>query len=194
MKQSPEFDLQRPLQSATEIVKAIFLNPKGFYRGFSVEGSLREPAVFVLLVSAVAGVLRALVVFVLALILGELSPFTLGTTLVEVVLFVALSPLAVGVAAAVYLLSIRTFLGPVAKLREVYRMLAYAYGVMVLAWIPVVEAFVITYALMVLMLLGIRSVYRTSLMTATVTALVAYVPLMSLLIGLRVAVAALVAG
>ena len=102
-----------------------------------------------------------------------------------------LSPLAVGVVAAVYLLSIRTFVGKVGTFREVYRMAAYAFGAMILAWIPIVGAFAVTYALMVLMGVAVRTVYRTSLLTAVVTALVSFMPLGVALIWLRVTTAGL---
>jgi hypothetical protein len=187
---SPEFDPANPLSSAAEVIRAVFLRPQAFYRGFSAEGSVREPALFVLLVSAVTGVLSAAVTLTSSLIFGEVTLSILGFTLLQALIFILFSPVAVGAVAAVYLLSIRTFVGDVASLREVYRMAAYAYGVMVLAWVPLVYAFLVTYALMVLMGFGIRSIYRTSFMTAVVTALVGFVPTASVLILLRVVAAA----
>lgn len=183
---APEFDPSNPISSAAEVIKAVFLRPQAFYRGFSAEGPVREPVLFVLLVSAVTGVLSVAVSLASVLIFGEMTFFILGLTLLQALAFILLSPVAVGVVAAVYLLSIRTFVGNVSNLREVYRMAAYAYGVMILAWVPLVYAFLVTYALMVLMGFGIRSVYRTSFMTAVVTALVGFVPVASALILLRV--------
>ena len=55
-------------------------------------------------------------------------------------------------------------------------MSAYAYGAMILSWIPVVNALAFTYAAMILMMLGIQSVYRASFLTALVTTLVGFVP------------------
>ena len=70
-------------------------------------------------------------------------------------------------------------------------MAAYAFGAMILAWIPIVGAFAVTYALMVLMGVAVRTVYRTSLLTAVVTALVSFMPLGVALIWLRVTTAGL---
>lgn len=182
---APEFDLEKPVSSAAEVIKALFVRPRSFFRGFSAEGPVKEPTLFVLFVSAVTGVLSVVVALASNLIFGELTAFVLGLTLLQALIFVLLSPVAIVVVAAVYLLSIRTFVGKVSSLREVYRMAAYAYGVMILAWIPVVHAFMVTYALMVLMGFGIRSVYRTSFMTAVVTALVGFVPTATGLILLR---------
>ncbi|MDP8939870.1 MAG: YIP1 family protein [Actinomycetota bacterium] len=173
---SPEFSLDRPLPSAAEVIRAIFTSPQQFYRGFSAEGPVREPVYFVLLVGAVAGTLSAVVTLVFGMIFGEVTPSILGYTVLQAFLFCALSPAIVGVIAAAYLLSIRTFVGKVANFREVYRMAAYAYGAMIVAWIPAVYALAITYMLMVLMGFGIRSVYRTSFLTAVVTVLVGFVP------------------
>lgn len=183
---APEFRLHEPLGGGLAAVSAILRSPRNFYRNFPLEGPVKEPAVFVLLVSAVAGILRTVVSLVSVAVFGDLTLAVVGLTVLEALLFIVLSPAAVGIAAAVYLLSIRTFVGQQSNLREVYRMLAYAYGMMIFAWIPLVDAFVITYILMVLMGIGIRTVYRTTFLTALVTALVGYVPISTGLILLRV--------
>ncbi len=189
--QAPEFDLQRPLPSALAVIRAVLFSPKNFYLSFSPEGPVREPAVFVLLVGAVTGVLTAAVALLSNLIFGEVGAGEMGLTVVEAVVFALLSPPAVGVVAGVYLLSIRTFVGKVSSFREVYRMAAYASGALILAWIPIVGAFAVTYFLMVLMGIGVRFVYRTSLLTAVVTALVSFLPISVALIWLRVMTAGL---
>ena len=189
--EAPEFSLQRPLASALAAIRAVLFSPSRFYLNFPVEGPLREPAVFVLVVGAVAGFLAAAVAIVSNLIFGELSTGEVGVTVLEALLFALLSPLAVGVVAAVYLLSIRTFVGKVGTFREVYRLAAYAFGPMILAWVPIVGAFVVTYALMVLMGIAVRTVYRTSFLTAVVTALVGFLPISLALIWLRVTTAGL---
>jgi hypothetical protein len=70
-------------------------------------------------------------------------------------------------------------------------MAAYAFGALILAWIPLVGAFAVTYASMVLMGIAVRTVYRTSLLTAVVTVLVSFVPINLALIWLRVTTAGL---
>lgn len=188
---SPEFDPKRPVASAAAVLRGIFLSPRDFYLNFPVEGPLREPALFVLLVSAVSGVLSVVV----NLILGAI--FETDTNLLGVVVsnlaFVVFSPVAVGAAAGAYLLSVRTFVGPEGNFRQIYRMLAYAYGAMILFWIPLVNAFAFTYATMVLMLFGIMSVYRTSFLTGLITTLVGFVPVAVAFIYLLVAINGLVA-
>jgi hypothetical protein len=183
----PEFDLQRPLASTVTVIRTVLFSPRSFYLNFKVEGSLREPVVFVLLVGAVAGVLGAAVALASNLLLGDLDAGDIRSAVVDALLFAVLSPVGVGVVAGVYLLSIRTFVGKVSSFTEVYRMAAYSAAALVLAWIPVLGAFAVTYALMVLMGIGIKVVYRTSLMTAAVTALVGFVPVETALIWLTVA-------
>lgn len=189
--EAPEFDLQRPISSALAVLRTVLFSPRRFYLGFSPEGPLREPALFVLLIGAVAAALTAAVAIVSNLIVGELSAGEVGVTALEAVLFALLSPLAVGVVAAVYLLSIRTFVGKVGTFREVYRAAAYAFGALILAWVPIVGAFAVTYALMVLMGIAVRTVYRTSFLTAVVTVLVGFLPISLALIFLRVTTAGL---
>jgi hypothetical protein len=171
---SPEFDPERPVVSSAAVLRAISLAPKSFYLHFDTEGPLREPATFVLLVSAVSGFLSVVANVISATVFGT------GTNLLGVVAvnlaFVVLSPVLVGVAAGAYLLSVRAFVGPEGHFRGVYRMLAYAYGSMILFWVPIVYAFAFTYTAMILMGLGIRSVYRTSFLTTLVTTLVGFVP------------------
>ena len=157
------------------MLRAIFLGPKSFYLDFDAEGGLREPALFVLLISAVSGVLSVAANLV-AMVLGAASASLLGVAASNLA-FIMLSPALVGVAAGMYLLSVRTFIGSEGRFREVYRMLAYAYGAMILLPLPVLNAFAFTYTAMVLMGLGIWYVYRTSLLTALVTTLVGFVPM-----------------
>jgi sorbitol-specific phosphotransferase system component IIC len=86
------------------------------------------------------------------------------------------------VTAGIYLLSIRTFVGKVAGFAEVYRMAAYAASALVFAWIPILGAFAFTYALMVLMGIGIQNAYKTSFITTIVTVLAGFVPVASILV------------
>jgi hypothetical protein len=184
---APEFDLQRPLASAVAVIRAVLFSPRSFYLNLKVDGSLMEPALFVLLVGAVSGVLGAAVALASNLLFGDLDAGNLRAAAVDALLFAVLSPVGVGVVAGVYLLSIRTFVGKVSSFTQVYRMAAYAAAALVFAWVPILGAFAFTYALMVLMGIGIQSVYRTSFLTAVVTALVGFVPVASVLVWLTVA-------
>lgn len=187
---SPEFDPKHPVGSAAAILQSIFLAPRSFYLNFSAEGPLREPTLFVLFVSAVSGVLSVVVNIISGAIFGT-SASLMGVLALNLA-FVVLSPLLVGAAAGAYLLSVRTFVGSQGSFREVYRMLAYAYGAMILFWLPVVNAFAFTYAAFILMLLGIRSLYRTSFLTGLITTLAGFVPVAVAFIYLVVAANGLV--
>jgi hypothetical protein len=171
---SPEFDPKRPLASATAVLQAIFLAPKDFYLNFPAEGSLREPTLFVLLISAASGVLRVVANLISVTVFG--TTMSLPGVVALNLAFVVLSPVAIGAATGPYLLSVRAFVGPEGNFREVYRMLAYAYGAMILLPFPVVNAFAFTYATFVLMWIGIQSVYRASFLTSLVATLVGFVP------------------
>ncbi len=184
--QAPEFDLRRPFASAVAVIRTVLFSPRRFYLNFDVHGPLREPVVFVLLVGAVAGILGAAVALSSNLLFGDVDAGDLWAAVADAVLFALLLPVGVGVVAGVYLLSIRTFVGKVSGFTEVYRMAAYAAAVLVLAWIPILGAFAFTYVLMVLMGIGIHSVYRTSFLTAVVASVVGFVPVASVLIWLTI--------
>jgi hypothetical protein len=184
--QAPEFDLRRPFGSAVAVIRTVLFSPRSFYLNFKVEGPLKEPAVFVLLVGAFSGILGAAVALSSNVLFGDLDAEDLRAAAVGAVLFAVLSPVGVGLVAGVYLLSIKTFVGKVAGFSEVYRMAAYAASVLVFAWIPILGAFAFTYALMVLMGIGIQSVYKTSFLTAVITAVVGFVPVVSVLVWLAI--------
>ena len=184
---SPDFDLQRPFASAVAVIRTVLFSPRSFYVNFKVEGPLKEPAAFVLLVGAVSGILGAAIALSTNLLFGDLDAGDLRAAVLDAILFALLSPVGVGVVAGVYLLSIRTFVGKVSGFREVYRMAAYAAAALVLAWIPVLGAFAFSYALIVLMGIGIQSVYGTSFLTTFVTVVVGFVPVASVVIWLIIA-------
>ena len=173
-KTQVEFDPRRPVASAAAVLRGIFISPKRFYLNFPAEGPLREPTLFVLLISAVSGILSVALNLVMGVIFG--TGANIGGIVVLNLAFVALSPVLVGLAAGAYLLSVLTFLGPGGRYREVYRMLAYAYGAMILFPFPVLNAVAFTYAALILMWFAIRGAYRTSFLSGLITALVGFVP------------------
>jgi len=184
--QAPEFDLRRPFGSAVAVIRTVLFSPRSFYLNFKVEGPLKEPAVFVLLVGTFSAILGAAVALSSNFLFGDLDTEDLRAAVVGAVLFAVLSPVGVGVVAGVYLLSINTFVGKASGFTEVYRMAAYAAAVLVFAWIPILGAFAFTYALMILMGIGIQSVYKTSFLTAVITAVVGFVPVASVLVWLAI--------
>jgi hypothetical protein len=187
---SPEFDLRRPFASAVAVIRTVLFSPRSFYVNFKVEGPLKEPAAFVLLVGAVCGILGAAVALSTNLLFGDLDAGDLRAAALDALLFALLSPVGVGVVAGIYLLSIRTFVGKVSGFREVYRMAAYAAAALVFAWVPVLGAFAFSYALIVLLGIAIQSVYGTTFLTTFVTAVVGFVPVASVVIWLLIAGAA----
>ncbi len=186
---SPEFDLSNPLSSFLSAFLAVAFSPRRFFINFRREGGIRDAAVFALLVGVAGGVLSVLAAPVLAFFfqseVNEAWGVSFGLSPLAAVGFAVLSPLFVAAMAGVYLLSVRTFVGKVGDFREVYRMAAYAYGAMVLAWIPVVGAFAMAYSLLVTMGIGIRFVYGTTVLTALVAALTGFVPMALILTAFR---------
>ena len=193
-KNASEFDPGRPFGSLLEVLRGIFFAPKRFFVGFSAEGSLREPILFVLLVSAVGSAVGAILSLVLGGVFGDVGTRDVVVTLAQAVAATVLGPAIVAVLCGAYLLSVRTFVGPTGTYKEVYRLIAYAYGAMILFWVPGVGAFFFTYAMLVLVGLGVRYVYRTSFLVALITALVGYLPSAMLFIFLQAYITGLAFG
>lgn len=179
---APEFETSRPIQSAIATVRAVVFSPRAFFSNLPPEGEIREPVLFALLVGGVTGVLGALVALVSNALTGGVGAEDLRAALVEGVLFALLSPVGVGIAAGIYLLSLRTFVGRVGDFRQVYRLLAYAYAAFAFAWIPLLGSIAIPYALLVLMGVAIKEVYETTYLTAVIAALVGFIPVGTMLV------------
>jgi hypothetical protein len=96
---APEFDLQHPFASAVAVIRTVLFSPRSFYLNFKVEGPLKEPAAFVLLVGAVSGILGAALALSSNLLFGDLDAGDLRAAVVDAVLFALLSPVGVGVVA-----------------------------------------------------------------------------------------------
>ena len=179
---APEFSLDRPISSALATIRAVLFSPRTFFANFPADGPLREPVLFALLVGTVTGVLGAVVALISNALTGGVGADDLRAAVVEGLLFAVLSPVGVAVAAGVYLLAIRTFVGNVADLQQAYRIVAYAFAAFAFAWVPVLGSVAISYALLVLVGIAIREVYETSFLTAVITALVGFIPVGSALV------------
>jgi hypothetical protein len=179
---APEFDLDHPVTSALATTRAVLFSPRSFFSNFRADGSVKEPFLFTLLVGIFFAVLAATVALVSNAVSGGVSAGDLRAAVVEGLLFAVLSPVGVGIAAGVYLLSIRTFVGKVAEFSQVYRLLAYSYAAFAFAWIPILGSVAVPYALLVLMGIAIKEVYQASFLTAVIAALVGFVPVGSALV------------
>jgi hypothetical protein len=179
---APEFSLDQPFSSALATIRAVLFSPRTFFSNFPADGPLKEPVLFALLVGTVTGVLGAVVALVSNVLTGGVGADDLRAAVVEGLLFAVLSPVGIAVAAAVYLLSIRTFVGKVADFPQAYRIVAYAFSAFVFAWVPVLGSVAISYALLILMGIAIKEVYEASFLTAVITALVGFIPVGSALV------------
>jgi len=179
---APEFSLDRPFLSALATIRAVLFSPRTFFSNFPADGPLKEPVLFALLVGTVTGVLGAVVALVSNVLTGGVGADDLRAAVVEGLLFAVLSPVGIAVAAAVYLLSIRTFVGKVANFPQAYRIVAYAFSAFVFAWVPVLGSVAISHALLILMGIAIKEVYEASFLTAVITALAGFIPVGSALV------------
>lgn len=182
---SPEFDLSNPAGSFWRVFRAIFSSPRKFFLGFEAEGSLKGPAIYTVVIGFISGLLGVALGPPFAAVFDSGTDEVFGLTPLEGVGFAIIYPAFVALAAAVYLLAIRVFIGRVGDFGQIFRMASYGFGGMAFAWIPLIGAFAITYSLLVTMVIGIRYVFSTTFITALVVTLTGFVPLALGLIALR---------
>ncbi|MGI8650864.1 MAG: hypothetical protein ACR2KW_10895 [Rubrobacter sp.] len=163
----------------------MFGSPRKFFLNFEAEGSLREPAIYAGIVGVISGVLAVVLGPLFAALLDSGTGEVFGLTPIEGLGFAVVYPAFVALAAGVYLLAIQVFIGKVGSFGQLFRMSAYAFSGMIFAWLPFIGAFAITYSLLVAMVIGIRYVFSTTLITALVVTLTGFVPLSLGLIALR---------
>lgn len=182
---SPEFDPSNPAKSFFGVFRAVVGSPRKFFLGFEPEGSLKEPAIYAGIIGVISGLLAVILGPPFAALLDSGTGEVFGLNPIEGIGFAVLYPLFVALSAAVYLLAVRVFIGKVGDFGQLFRMSAYAFSAMIFAWLPFIGAFAITYAILVSMLIGIRYVFSTTLITALVVTLTGFVPLALALIALR---------
>ena len=181
------------MAGGVELVKAVLFSPRTFYERFEADGPLKGAVIFVWLVSLLAAILS----MVLAVILDASGGIEVRPLLVragEAAAFVPLSPILLGIVAAVYMVPVKAFVGKEARFRHLYRMLASAYSVMVVGWVPVLQSFAVVYGMVVLMSLALRSFYRVSGLMALVVSVISLIPVSVAMMWLVLAAARLVSG
>ena len=183
---SPEFSLSNPAGSFWSVFSSVLGSPRRFFLGFRQEGEIREPLVY----AAIVGFVGAVISFALSPVFRYMfgtgtGDEVYGLGALEAVGFALVFPLFVALAAGIFFLTITLFVGPVADFKQLFRMCAYAFSGLMFAWVPFIGAFLITYSLLVLMVIGVRYVYRTAFLTALVISITGFVPLALVLIALR---------
>jgi hypothetical protein len=194
-----EFNLQDPINSFISTVRAVVLNPVGFFRGIARQGDFVNPLVFALICALISGVLGGIINFLISLAFGGGDPdFGVGGALAGLIANIILTPIftAIGlfIGAGIYHLFVLLLVRPAnAGFEATFRVVSYASVVLLVSWIPIVNFVAAVYGV-VLHILGIREVHSTSTGRAVGVVLIPVGVLLLLLLLLGAALFALLIG
>ncbi len=197
-----EFNLQDPVNSFVGTVRALVLNPVGFFRGMARGGDFVSPLVFALICAVVNAILTGIISFFLSV--GD-PDFGVGGALAALIGSIILTPIfaAIGlfIGAGIYHLLVLLFVRPTnAGFEGTFRVTSYASVTLLVSWlasIPIlgllVALIVVVYAVY-LSVVGIREVHSTTTGTAALVVLIPVVVILVLLLLLGAALIALFVG
>ena len=168
------FNRSNPVRSFTRTVRAVLLEPVGFFRRLPPRGSALDPVLFALVCSLISSVLGSLaapydpLVRDAASFESSVEDFggEMGLAVGMLLLFVVLTPLFIllglYIAAAVYHILVWIFVRPTdTDFEATLRVVTYTSAVELLTWIPVVGLLASLYGLY-LAFVGIREMHETT--------------------------------
>ncbi len=186
-----EFNLQDPINSFINTARRVLLEPTNFFRGIARQGDFLNPAIFALICALISALLSGILSFVLSPLFavpGETDEALAGGIL-GFVLSLILSPIYTAIAlivgAAIYHLLVLLFVRPGnAGFEATFRVVCYVAAIQLVSWIPIVNFIAGIYGL-ILSILGIREVHRTTTGRAAAIVLipVAVILLLVLIVG-----------
>lgn len=160
-----EFNLQDPVNSFVNTVRAVVLDPVGFYRSIRRQGDFVNPLIFALICAVINGILGGIIGFFISLAFVEDRGF--GGTFAGLISNIVLSPIyaVVGlfVAAGIYHLLVLLLVRPGnAGFEATFRVAAYASVTWLVSWIPLIGWIVAPIYGIVLSIFGIREMHSTT--------------------------------
>src|SRR5918997_1863266 len=181
-----EFNLQDPINSFVDTVRAVVLDPVGFFRGIARRGDFVNPLIFAVICALISALLSGIINLILSPLFA--GPGDTGEALAEgVVGFVGnliFTPIFVVivlfiVAAITHLLVMLLVRPQNAGFEATFRVSAYIQAVGLISWIPIIGWLVALVWGIVLYILGLREVHST---TTGRAALIALIPIAVILI------------
>ena len=181
-----EFNLQDPINSFVGTVRALVLDPVGFFRGIARRGDFVNPLIFAAICTLISALLGGLINLILAPLFA--GPRDTGEALaggaVEFVFNLILTPILVVIAlfigAAITHLLVMLLVKPEnAGFEATFRVGAYCQVTQLIGWIPIIGPLVAIVWAIVLSVFGIREVHAT---TTGKAALIVLIPLAVLLL------------
>lgn len=160
-----EFDLQDPLNSFIATVRAVVLDPVGFFRGIRQQGDFVNPLVFAVICALINGILGGIIGFLISLgfVGGQDVGGTFGNLIANIVLSPIYAAIAVFILAGIYHLLVLLLVRPAhAGFEATFRVVCYASVTWLISWIPLIGWIVAPIYGIVLSIFGIREVHATT--------------------------------
>lgn len=180
-----EFDLQDPVNSFIATVRAVVLDPVGFFRGIRRQGDFGNPLVFALICALINGILGGIIGFLLSL--GFVGSQNFGGSFSSLIGNIILSPIYAAVAlfigGGIYHLLVLLLVRPThAGFEATFRVVAYASVTWLISWVPLIGWIVAPIYSIVLSIFGIREVHSTTTGRAMAVVLIPAVVILLLLV------------
>ena len=196
-----EFNLQDPINSFVDTVRAVVLDPVGFFRGIARRGDFVNPLIFAVICALISALLGGLINLLLSPLFA--SPGDTGEALAGgVVGFVGnliLAPIFVVIvlfigAAITHLLVMLLVRPQNAGFEATFRVGAYSQVTQLVSWIPIIGVIIAVVWTAILSIFGIREVHSTTTGKAALVVLIPVAVILLLVILLGVALIALFVG
>ena len=196
-----EFNLQDPINSFISTVRALVLDPVGFFRGMARRGGFVTPLIFAVICALISALLSGIINLILSPLFA--GPGDTGEALAEgVVGFVGnliFTPIFVVivlfiVAAITHLLVTLLVRPQNAGFEATFRVGAYIQALGLISWIPIIGPIIAFVWAVVLYVLGLREVHTTTTGRAALVVLIPLAIVFLLAILFLAVIAAIVGG
>ena len=196
-----EFNLQDPINSFVDTVRAVVLDPVGFFRGIARRGDFVNPLIFAVICALISALLGGLINLLLSPlfanpgdtgealaggVVGFVGNLILAPIFVVIVLFIG--------AAITHLLVMLLVRPQNAGFEATFRVGAYSQVTQLVSWIPIIGVIIAVVWTAILSIFGIREVHSTTTGKAALVVLIPVAVILLLVILLGVALIALFVG
>lgn len=179
-----EFNLQVPINSFVGTVRAVVLDPVGFFRGIARRGDFVSPLVFALICAVLNAVLSGIIGF---FFLAGDPDFGVGGAFAgliwNIILIPILTVIGLFIMAGLFHLLVLLFVRPAnAGFEANFRVASYASVALLVGWIPIIGFILLVVGYAILSVLGIREVHTTTTGKAALVSVISVVVFLLLLI------------
>lgn len=162
-----EFNLQDPVNSFVGTVRALVLDPVGFFRGIPKRGNFVNPIAFALICAVINGILGGVIGFLISLVflgdpdVGVVGAF--GNLILSIILAPIIAVIALFIVAGIFHLLVLLLVRPSnAGFEATTRAVSYSFVYYLISWIPLIGWLIGPIYGIVLSIFGIREAHATT--------------------------------